>query len=103
MRAISREKVVGPYFFEDENVDSENHRNTLTNYAFLRFASPRKDYIFHQDGALVHYFFHVRRYLDSKRPRKWVRRGGSEDLLHRSADLTPCDFFSLGTLERKDT
>ena len=39
--AIAKEKVIGQYFFEDENVNGENYRNLLTHYAFPRFLSLR--------------------------------------------------------------
>ena len=48
-------KREGPYFFENENVNGENYRNMLFNYAFPRFASLSRDDIFHQDGALPQY------------------------------------------------
>ena len=53
--AIAKGKVVGPYFFEDENVNAENYRNMLIQYAYWRFASLGGGYIFHHDGAPPHY------------------------------------------------
>ena len=44
---IAKEKVIEPYFFENENVNGEIYRNMLIRYAFPRFASLRGDYIFH--------------------------------------------------------
>ena len=52
---VAKGKFIGTYFFEDENVSGENYRNMLIHYAFLRFASLRGGYIFHQDGAPPHY------------------------------------------------
>ena len=52
---ISKEKVIGPYFFQDQNVNGEDYRSMLIQYAFPRIASIRADYIFHQDGAPAHY------------------------------------------------
>ena len=46
--AISKDKVVGPFYFEDGNVNGENYRNMLIHYAFPRFASLRDDYILHR-------------------------------------------------------
>ena len=40
---FSKEKVIGPYFFQDQNLNSENYRNVLTQYAFPRLASTRAD------------------------------------------------------------
>ena len=62
--AIGKEKVLGPYFFENENVNGENYRNMLINFSFLRFAYLRKDSIFELGGALPHYFSRVRNYLN---------------------------------------
>ena len=33
---ISKEKFIGPYFFQDQNVAGENYRNMSVPYAFLR-------------------------------------------------------------------
>ena len=74
--AIVKEKVIEPCFPENENVNGENYRNMLINYAFPRFASLRTDYIFHQDVALPHYSNQVRNYLNRKRPGNWIGRGG---------------------------
>ena len=43
---ISKEKVIGLYFFQDQNVRDENCRNMLIEYAFPRLVSIRADYIF---------------------------------------------------------
>ena len=32
--AIAKGKVIGPYVFEDENVNGENYRNMLVHYTF---------------------------------------------------------------------
>ena len=61
---ISKGKVIGPYFFQDQNVNGENYRNMLIQYAFPRLASIRADYNFHQDGAPAHYSSRVKAYLD---------------------------------------
>ena len=90
---ISREKVLGPYFFEDENLNSENYGNMLIHSAILRFASQMEDYIFHQDGASAHYSFIVGGYFHEKRLRPRMGRGGPVNWLPPSPDLTPCDFF----------
>ena len=55
----------------------------LINYTFPRFAFLWGGYIFHQDGA------RVRTYLNTKRPNKWIRRGGPVEWPPRFPDLTP--------------
>ena len=92
--AIGKEKVIGPYFFENENVTGENYRNVLINYAFPRFESQRKDYIFHQDGARPYCSNIVRNYLNCERPSNWIGRGGPVEWPPRSPDLTPSASFS---------
>ena len=66
---ISKEKVIGLHFFQDQNVRDENCRNMLIEYAFPRLVSIRADYIFHQDGAPAHYSSRAKTYLDNKRPK----------------------------------
>ena len=52
--AIGKEKVNGPYFFKNENINGENYQNLLINYAFPGVTSLRRDYIFQQYGAPPH-------------------------------------------------
>ena len=99
--SIGKEKVIGQYFFENENVNRENYRNMLINYGFLRFASLRRDYTFHQDGAPSHYYNQFRKYCNRKRPGNWIGRGGPVEWLPRSPHLTTCDFFLWGHLNGK--
>ena len=40
---IANESVIGPYVFEDENVNRENYRNMLIHHAFPRYMSLRGD------------------------------------------------------------
>ena len=73
---IGNEKMMGPHFFENENLNCENYRNMLINYAFPHFASLTRDYTFHQDGALSHYSNRVRNYSNHKRPGNCIGIGG---------------------------
>lgn len=99
--AISKHRVIGPYFFDEGSVTGEIYRNMLISYAFPRSQNLRSDYIFQHDGAPAHYATRVRSYLDSKRPGKWIGRGGPVPWPPRSPDLTPCDFFLWGHLKEK--
>ena len=63
----------------------------LIQYAFPRFASFPDDNIFHQGDPPVHYSHRMRRYLDSKRPEKWIGTGGPVEWTARSSDLTSCE------------
>ena len=98
---ISKEKDIGPYFFQDQNVNGENYRKMLIEYAFPRLASIRTDFIFHSDGAPAPYSSRVRTYLDNKRPGNWIGRGRTVERPPRSPNLTPCDFFLWGHLQEK--
>ena len=97
---IAKEKIIGPYFSQDQNVKGDNYWDMLIQYAFLRLASIRADYIFHQDGAPARYSSRARTNLDNKRPGNWIWRGGPVEWPPRSPDLVPCD-FSVGSFERK--
>lgn len=99
--AISKDRVIGPYFFENGTVTGELYKNMLSQYAFPRFSRLRPDYIFMQDGAPPHYSNRVRAYLNNKRPGNWIGRGGPVSWPPRSPDLTPCDFFLWGYLKSK--
>ena len=63
-----------PLFFEDGNVNVENCRNMLINYVCPRLSSLRDNSIFYQDGAPALYSRRVRRYLNNKKPEKWIGR-----------------------------
>lgn len=99
--AISKQRVIGPFFFENENVTGESYRNMLINYAFPRFERNLSDYIFMQDGASPHFSTRVRAYLNWKKPNYWIGRGGPVHWPARSPDLTPCDFFLWGHLKAR--
>ena len=89
--AVTREKVIGPYFFEGGNVDGEKYRNMLIHYVFPRFATMRQDYIFQQDGASAQYSSRARNYLDNKRPNNCIERA---DLLTGLFDLQILPFLT---------
>ena len=97
---VSRGKVVGHHFFENENVNSENYRNMLIHYAFSHFASLTEDYIFQQAGSPAHYYSRVWCYLNKRRPGKWIERGGQVEWPPHSPNFTHCD-FSAGNFKRK--
>ena len=98
---ISKTKIIGPFFFNDENVTGSSYKNMLSTYAFPRFQRLDDDYIFMQDGASPHFSLTVRNYLNRKRPNNWIGRGGPIPWPARSADLTPCDFFLWGHIKAK--
>ena len=99
-RIASNEKVVGPYFFEDENVNGKNYRNILIHYAFPRFRSSNENYVLLQDHAATHYSSRTRIYLANKMLNNGIGRGAPVQWPIRSPYLTPCDFLVV-PFERK--
>lgn len=97
---ILKDHVIGPFFFEQ----------TLTGVIYLDFLenelpvmlenvdlATRAVMWFQHDGAPVHFQRNVRRYLDNWLPGRWIGRGGTVSWPPRSPDLTPLDFFFMGT------
>ena len=56
---------------------------------------------FQQDGALAHYAKDVRQWLDEKFPGRWIGCRGLIKWPARSPDLTPLDFFSMGSFKKR--
>lgn len=75
--AISKEKIIGPLFFDKGSFTGAIYRYMLIRYAFPRFSELREDYIFMQHGASRHYAVPVRNYLNQKRPNKLDWQGGT--------------------------
>ena len=98
---ISKNKLLGLYFFEDDTVNRENYLLML-EISFIpeirKLYKPRS-IVFQQDGASRHFSIDVRRYLDNHFPGRWIGRGGSIRWAPRSADLTPLDFFLWGHIK----
>ena len=64
--AISKTKIIGPFFFDEGRVTGDTYRDMLNRYAFPCFSELREDYIFMQDGASPNYAILVRKYLNGK-------------------------------------
>ncbi len=92
--AISEERIIGLYFFENENVTRENYRTMLIKYAFPQFNYLPEDYILQQDGAPPHFSTGLKPYLNNMQSKNWIGRGGPISWLPWSPDLKPCDSFS---------
>ena len=97
--AISEKEVIGPYFFENENVTGDTYKRMLRYYAFPRLRDYPESMIFQQDGAPPHFALTVRHYLDFKLPNRWIGRAGPISWPARSPDLTPCDYFLWGYIK----
>ena len=99
--AVSRNKIFGPFFFENDTVTGQSYLDMLQHWLFTLLQEDRPDFIFQQDGAPAHWHLNVRNFLNEKVPQRWIGRKGDNDLAlcawpPRSPDLTVCDFFLWG-------
>ena len=99
--AMSVNKVIGPYYFDEPIVNAESYLHLLNNYFLPMLPSLPPGTLFQQDGAPPHYSREVRALLDEKLPDLWIGRAGSTNWPARSPDLTPLDFFLWGYVKDK--
>lgn len=102
---IVENRIIGPFFF-DESLTGERYLNFLQNDLIPALATlfpddndpdlPSLTLWFQQDGAPPHYAVHVREYLNTIFPQRWIGRRGSIEWPPRSPDLNPLDFFLWG-------
>jgi hypothetical protein len=99
--AMSSNEIVGPFFFEEPTVDSDDYLNMLKNffYPFLQRKKITNKIIFQQDGASIHFAKAVRSWLNEKFDNRWIGRGGEISWAPRSPDMTPLDFFLWGHIK----
>ena len=53
---IPKNEVIGPYFFENENVTGSKYEKKQPYILFIRLQRYAEDMIFQQDGVPPHYF-----------------------------------------------
>ena len=99
--ALSQNEIIGPYFFENENVTGSTYKRMLRYFLFPKPRNYPETMIFQQDGAPPHYSLEVREYLNRKLPNQWMGRGGPISWPARSPDLTPCDYFLWSYIKDK--
>ncbi len=99
--AMSKSGVIGPYFFENENVTGSTYKRMLRYFLFPKLQNYPENMIFQQDGAPPHYSLEVREYLDRKLPNQWIGRGGPISWPSRSPDLTPSDYLLWSYIKDK--
>jgi hypothetical protein len=95
---LTKDRVIGPYFFAERNVTSHNYLDMLE-----LFAVPQIDddnVIFQQDGAPGHYANIVMEFLDEIFPRRWIGKCGWKQWPPRSPDLTPLVFYFWGCVKQ---
>jgi hypothetical protein len=105
---ILGEKIIGPYFFPNENVNAKEYLDLLKMHivpdieqaAAEQLIAPDEIW-FQQDGAAPHYATAVRNYLDATFPGRWIGRRGPIEWPARSPDLSPLDFYFWGKLKSR--
>lgn len=95
---IMRNKVVGPFFFIENNINGVIYQDMLELFAIPQIQGI-PGIIFQQDGAPPHWRLDVRQCLDRHFPQRWIGRGGPIQWPPRSPDITPCDFFLWGYIK----
>lgn len=111
--AISKQGIIGPFFFHDGD-DEDDFNPTTVNYerylAILQgffwdqwTSQPNwRDNFFMQDGAPPHFAVPVRDWLNTNLDGRWIGRGSPTMVWPpRSPDLTPCDSFLWGYIKNK--
>ena len=79
----------------------------LQTWLFRRLQEDEpEDFSMQQDGAPLHFYLDVRRWLNDVFPHRWIGWGVHEDLIFcpwpaRSPNLTPCDYFLWGYMKDK--
>ena len=99
-------RIIGPYFFPNENVNAEKYLQMLQIHAvpdMMQAAADQEiapeEVWFQQDGAAPHYAKAVRDFLDQTFPGKWIGRRGPMEWPARSPDLAPLDFYFWGKIK----
>lgn len=100
---MTSKTVIGPYFFENQTVDSQKYLDMLKNFLYPELQKKRvvRGFWFMHDGAPIHNSKIVKEFLNKKFPGRWIGRGGSIPWPARSPDLTPLDFFLWGFVKQK--
>lgn len=104
--AITPTRIIGPFFFEDEDGDTtttNQHRylDMLKKYYLpnLRRHGEQHKITFMQDGAPPHYAVKVREWLQETLDGRVIGRAFEDFWPAYSPDLNPCDFFLWGYLK----
>lgn len=101
--AMFRNKLIGPYFFDEDTVNQENYLKMLKEYFVPQLRRSRRinNTHFQQDGAPPHWGLEVRAYLNEVFNDKWIGRSGPTAWPARSPDLTPLDFYLWGDIKER--
>lgn len=63
LRGIEKE-IIGPYFFDNENLIAEIKKIIFQNYALTELWKCSENTVTHRDGAILRFSGLVRQYLD---------------------------------------
>ncbi|KAG5323085.1 TC3A transposase, partial [Pseudoatta argentina] len=104
--AISSAGIIGPWFFEENEVavtvNSDRYLNMLQEFFFPRLNElDLGDIWFQQDGATAHTSRASMAVLREHFPERLISIRGDLEWQARSPDLTPCDFFLWGFLKSR--
>uniref|UniRef100_V5G0A7 Transposable element Tc3 transposase n=1 Tax=Anoplophora glabripennis TaxID=217634 RepID=V5G0A7_ANOGL len=104
---ILGDHLVGPFFIQG-NLDGNTYLELLESTIDPRITEIlesddnllENEITFQQDGAPPHYAAAVRQFLDDHFPGHWIGRRGPVEWPPRSPDLSPLDFFSVGSFKK---
>jgi hypothetical protein len=96
-RAISSQKVYGPFFFDEETITGMTCLDML-QLCLMPQSQNIPTFIFQQDGNPAYFHCEVRHYLNTVLPGRWIQcaSGNYQPLMQwtpRSPDNILCDFF----------
>lgn len=103
--AMSRNGIIGPFFFEDDNggavtVNSQRYVNMLQTFFAPRLEEMERENVwFQQDGATAHTSRACMEVLRAMFPERLISLRGDITWPARSPDIAPCDFFLWGYLK----
>ena len=106
--ALSSQGVIGPLWFQDSNkktatVNQERYQAVLEQFwrrANNKHGEDMKHMWFQQDGAPPHTARKTKQWLGEHFGDRVISRGAGDAWPANSPDLTPLDFFSLGSSQR---
>lgn len=105
--AVSRQHVIGPFFFEEDGVavtvNANRYVRMINDFFFLQLQmlNLQQDVWFQQDGATAHTARVSMTLLRNLFPGHVISRFGDVPWPPRSPDLNICDFFLWGHLKEK--
>lgn len=104
--AISREGIIGPYFFEENNrtltVNYQRYVTMITNFFLPALENMAIGEVwFQQDGVTAHTSRISIPVLRENFPGRLISNRGDIPWPARSPDLAPCDYFLWGYLKSK--